>query len=107
MSSKKRTPRAERRAGERSQRKLVRERQRLASLEVGGTPDRPIDVSSSSVIEVRARSLRCPLCDGPFRLDDQTAHLHGHKSLRAVHVTCSQCGVARQLWFHITSPLPN
>jgi hypothetical protein len=105
--TKKRTPRTERRAGEHRARKLVREKQRLAALEVGGAPDRPIEVTSSPVIDVRARSLRCPLCDGAYRLDDHTAATHEGRSLRIAHVTCQQCGVARQLWFRITSPLPN
>ena len=96
--------RTARRIRERAARELVRDRQKLAALEPGGAPERPIEVSSSSVIAVRARSLQCPLCGGALQLDDETA---ATATLRAAHVTCKRCGVARQLWFHITSALPS
>ena len=53
---KKKRPRAEARLRQRALGKLVRDKQRLAALEAGGAPDRPIEVPSSSVIPVRARS---------------------------------------------------
>jgi hypothetical protein len=100
-------PRTERRERERAHRKIVRDKQRLAELSVGGAPERPIEVASSSVIDGRARSMRCPLCDGALRLDEQTAEkVHG-RSLRAAHMTCAGCGIKRVLWFHIGSSLPS
>ncbi len=101
MSGKR--PRTERRERERAQRKLARDRQRLAELSPGGTPERPITVPSSSVIPVRARSLRCPLCDGEYTLGDETATA----DRRAVQVTCRRCGVGRRIWFALGSPLPS
>ncbi len=97
MSDKKR-PRTERRASEREARKLVQARQQLASLARGGAPERPIEVVSSSVIEVRAEGMRCPLCDGPLRVEDHRAPA---ANLRAVDVRCRLCGVPRTLWFRI------
>jgi hypothetical protein len=100
----KRRPRTERRARLRAGQRLVRAQQQLAALEPGGSPERPIAVTSSSVIAVRARAHRCPLCQGSMRLDEETAQ---SASLRAAHVSCLQCGVARVLWFVIERPLAN
>jgi hypothetical protein len=104
VSKKRLSARGERRAGERAAKKLVRAKEELALLEAGGGPERPIEVDSSSVIEVRARSMRCPLCEGGFQVEDHTAE--GGR-LRAVHVRCARCGVARRIWFRIGSALPD
>ena len=53
--------------------------------------------------ELRARSLRCPLCDGEYLLDDHTVEGRG----RVVHVTCRLCGVGRRLYFIIGTPSPS
>src|SRR4051812_2285243 len=104
--SKPKRPRVDRR--ERDARRLVRDRQRLALLEPGGSADRPIEVVSSSVIEVRARSLPCPLCAGALRIDDHAATKVAGVALRALDVTCQRCGVARTLWFRIVGlPMPS
>jgi hypothetical protein len=101
---RKRPERTARRLAEREARKLVRERERLAALVAGGDPARPIVVSSSAVIEGRARSQRCPQCDGHYGIDDHQAE---SAVLRVVAVTCQRCGVSRKLWFEITSAGPN
>ena len=101
---KKRPERTARRQSERAARQLVRDRERLAALVPGGSPDRPIEVSSSSVIESRARSLRCPQCDGSYRIVDHQAE---SATLRAVEVSCQTCGVSRRLWFRIAATGPN
>jgi hypothetical protein len=105
--AKKGRPRTERRVRERAARQIVRDRQKLAALETGGSRERPIDVVSSSVIPVRARSIPCPLCGGSLRLDEETAESSVGKQLRGAHMTCVRCGVARVLWFSLSSPLPN
>ena len=105
--SKKGRPRTERRVRERAARQIVRDRQKLANLEPGGSRDRPIDVVSSSVIPVRARATPCPLCGGSLRLDEESAETTEGKQLRAAHMMCVQCGVPRLLWFALGSPLPN
>jgi hypothetical protein len=102
--AKKPRARTERRERERAARQLVRDRQRLAALEPGGSRERPIEVVSSSVIGVRARAHPCPLCGGSLRLDEESAP---SAKLRAAHMTCVRCGVKRQLWFVISSPLAN
>src|SRR4051812_36976145 len=99
--SKKGRPRTERRVRERAARQLVRERQKLATLEAGGSRERAIAVVSTSVIPVRARSMPCPLCAGSLRLDEETAEMFGGRQLRAAHMTCVQCGVPRLLWFSL------
>ena len=103
--TKKPRARTERRERERAAGKLVRDLARLAELEPGGAADRPIEVPSSSVIAVRARAKPCPLCGGALRLDEETAERVDGRSLRAAHVTCMRCGVARRLWFRLGSPL--
>jgi predicted Zn finger-like uncharacterized protein len=85
-------------------RQVVRDRERLAALSRGGSNDRPIEVVSASVVEVRARALVCPQCAATYRVHDHRAPASG---LRAVDVTCSQCGTARTLWFRLVSAEPN
>jgi predicted Zn finger-like uncharacterized protein len=85
-------------------RDLVRDREKLSSLSRGGSPDRPIEVASASVVEVRARSLSCPQCDGHYSVQDHRAPSAG---LRAVDVRCDLCGTRRTLWFRLGSTDPN
>lgn len=96
--------RTARRAHERALRKLVRAREKLAALEVGGSRERPMQVGSAAVVEVRVRSLACPQCEGPYRVDE---HLAPASGLRQVKATCTRCGVARDLWFRLVSDEPN
>src|SRR3954447_13241618 len=99
--SKKGRPRTDRRVRERAARQLVRDRQKLAALERGGAADRPIEVPSTSVIPVRARSMPCPLCGGTLRIDDESAESRDGRLLHAAHVSCASCAVARTLWFTV------
>ena len=104
MSGDKKRPRTERRERERAARELVKARQKLAALEPGGNRGRPIEVASSSVIDLRAESLPCPLCDGRYRILD---HRADSAALRALTVECRLCGVQRVLWFQIRPALAN
>lgn len=97
-------PRTERRQHERAARELVRDRQKLAALELGGSAERPMEVASSSVIAVRARSQPCPLCGGTLRIEHETAE---SATLRACDMSCGSCGIGRKLWFRIGSALPS
>lgn len=99
---KARRGRTERRQGERGARKLVRLQQELAALEPGGSGERPLEVPISSVIEGRAASTPCPLCAGRLRVDQHRVETVSGKSVRAVDVTCLQCGISRVIWFRIT-----
>lgn len=79
-------------------RQIVRDRERLAALSTGGSPQHPITVPSASVVEVRARALPCPQCGASYHLRDHRAPAAG---LRAVDVRCQQCSVGRTLWFRL------
>lgn len=102
--SKKRPARTERRERERAARKLVRARERLSTMVAGGSREHPIEVSSAPAVEIRARAMTCPQCDGSLALVD---HRSVGGGLRPVDVRCNVCGVARTLWFHIVEDLPN
>lgn len=80
-------------------------RDRLASLQPGGSPERPYVVGSSAVIEQHAtRSMPCPHCRGEQRVLE---HEHDRaRALRRVEVRCRQCSHARTLWFAIEPPQP-
>ncbi len=96
--------RAERREAERRAEKLARSRLKLSALEPGGAPDRPIDVSSASVIEPHATSLPCPACGASgVRLEEHAAE----QGLRVARVRCARCGTARAIWFRIGTTLPS
>jgi hypothetical protein len=86
----------------RAQKKIVRDREKLAALE--NSRERPIEVTSSSVIPVRARSTPCHQCGGGVQLVDERAESAG---LRAVDIQCQRCGAPRVLWFRIGTPLAN
>ncbi len=88
-------------------RMLASDREKLAALEPGGTAERPIDVVSSPVIDIRAKAMPCLRCQGEVNLEEQTAEMVDGKSLRLAHLTCVRCGSKRKVWFRITSPLPN
>ena len=99
-------PRTERRIAERDARKLVRDRERLAALSLGGARDHPIPVTSSAVIEVRVTGMACPQCEGPYRVLEHNAPA-STLGLREVLVRCQQCGTSRTLWFRIVTDEPN
>ena len=90
--------RTQRRFEERVARGLVRERERLWALEPGGSPERPIDVSSSSVIDPKWRATPCPQCGGTLTLTDEHAQDASHRS---VDVKCQTCGAPRTIYFRI------
>ena len=52
-----------RRESARKAERLARNRERLFLLELGGSPERPIDVDSAAVVEIRARGVPCPRCE--------------------------------------------
>jgi hypothetical protein len=101
----KKRPRTSKRESEREALKLADAREKLAGLEQGGAPERPIRVDSASVIEIRAESMRCPRCDGELKLDEHTAHVVDGLSVRKLAMRCKQCGAPRALWFVIASSL--
>lgn len=98
--------RTERREAERAAEKVAKQRVKLASLEAGGSPGRPIDVTTASVIEPQARSMACPRCgaEGVARVAEHEARAIEGRWLRVVRLACPRCGTERLVYFHIVQP---
>lgn len=101
--------RTERREAARDAEKIARARLKLAALEPGGAPDRPIEVTSASTIEPHASSMPCAACGAlGARIDEHVAvTLPGERRLRVVHVRCQRCGTRREVFFRIGTVLPS
>jgi ribosomal protein S27AE len=98
---------AQRRAQARDVEKLARARERLAKLDVGGDPSRPIDVPSASVVDVHARAVTCARCSGASTLVEHAAETVEAQRLRVVRVRCTKCGAIRVIYFRIAAPRTN
>jgi hypothetical protein len=96
-----------RRAAARENEKHLRDLERLARLEAGGAPDRPVSVASASLVEPCARSVPCPLCGGELRVLEHTAEVYEERRLRVAHMECARCGKKRPLYFRLGTTLPN
>lgn len=108
MASKKKTSaRTERRAAARAAEKLVHAKEKLATYEAGGAPERPIDVVSPAQVEPHARSQRCARCDEPFHVDEHTAESRDGARLRVAHVSCRRCGARRAIYFRVVGGWTN
>lgn len=90
---------------ERALRKVVRDREKLAELTAGGSPEHPITVDSVAVIEVRAQAMPCHQCGSETRAGE---HRVDHASgLRNIDVSCTRCVAKRTLWFRLVANEPN
>ena len=96
--------RAARRLSARAHARLVRDQERLARLEPGGGPERPLLIDSPVLVDARAVAKPCPLCGGSLRLDAHTAEVVDGVRLRVASVTCTQCGVRRSVYFRLSEP---
>lgn len=113
MSKKKaraKSGRSERREVERAGVKLAEARLKLALLEAGGSPERPIEVTSASVVESHAAGLGCAVCGSSTRALEHTAvtlpdSSGTPRSLRVARVRCSRCGVTRDIYFRLGTTL--
>jgi hypothetical protein len=105
--SKKPRPRTERREAARAKEKLARDREKLARLETGGSPERPIPLESASQVEVHAGSLPCTRCDAVVRIEEHLARTIGDQRLRLVRLVCPRCGTRRDAWFRLEPKLPS
>lgn len=103
---KPKSARTERREAERAGVKLAKARLELAHREVGGSPDRPIEVVSASVVEPHAAGLPCAVCDAPTRVLEHVA-VSTPRALRVVRVRCTRCSVEREIYFRLAATLPN
>lgn len=97
----KKKPRTERRERERAAIKLAEQRERLALLEEGGSPERPIEVESASQVEAHARSLPCARCGGSLLVREHTAETIDHARLRVARMVCPSCGARRSVYFRL------
>ena len=89
-----------RREQDREVEKLIKAREKLALLEVGGTLHHPIEVQTASVIETRAVSFSCLRCEGALRVHEHRAIHEG----REVELACKSCGKRRNLYFRVVMP---
>jgi hypothetical protein len=98
---------AERRARTRHDEKVGRTRERLARLEPGGGPNRPLDVPSASLVEPEARSMPCPKCLGSCAVVEHSAETQEGRRLRIAHMMCKGCGGRRAIYFRIVADVLN
>ena len=97
-------PRRQQREQQRALRKSVRQLERLAAEMPGGSPERPIDVASASVVETKARAVPCLQCQAvemEIRGDHATSTARG--VLRELAMVCRRCHAARAVWFRLTA----
>jgi len=80
-------------------RKLVRDRERLARLAEGGSPERPIVVVSPAEVEVAAAATPCPLCGASLRVLDHEAIVVDGERLRVARTICLSCRAERSTFF--------
>jgi len=104
MSQRKR---AVRRADDRAQDKLARDLEKLALVAPGGSPERPIVVSSPSEVEVHAAGMPCPICRSALRVEEHAAETIAGVRLRVARVACTFCRARRAIYFRLASPMPN
>jgi hypothetical protein len=107
MAPKKPSPRTQRRAAARAADRLARDRERLAQLEPGGDPARPIVVESASQVEPVARARRCLRCDEALRLEEHAVATFGEQRLRVARLGCPRCGWRCEVWFRLERTLPS
>ena len=100
-------PRTAERERERRQEKLFLAREKLASLEPGGSAERPLEVSSASVIELRAEADPCLRCGLPMRTEEHATAQAPSGLLRVVKVRCRACGTTRDFFLRILESLLN
>ncbi len=87
--------------------KLVSARRKLVELEPGGHPERPLEVASAAVVELRAEGFLCPDCGGAQRCSEHRAEVVQGRSLRVVELSCRSCSAQLTLYFLIVEPLLN
>lgn len=94
--------RTARREVERAFRGMVRDKERMWKLDVGGSPERPIVVESAAVIETRAGLTPCLQCGGELDMVEHVSRtLESGARRRLVSLRCRQCGAPREMWFTI------
>jgi hypothetical protein len=93
--------RKQRRERERALRKTIRQIEKVAVAMPGGSAEHAIEVASSSVVEVQARSTPCPQCGGDLELRGDRATSTARGVLRELQLACRRCHTPRTLWFRV------
>lgn len=105
MARRRSTPRAARRTSERQAKKIRDDLEKLAHLEPGGAAENAIEIHSPVQVDARTQATPCPLCEGRLTLDEHTAETIEGQRLRIAKCHCVECGTAREIYFHLVSPL--
>lgn len=79
--------------------------ERLARLQPGGAPDRPLEIASPAQVEVIAERTPCPLCGATLALREHAQETVSGERLRVARLACTSCGVPRAVWFRLLEPL--
>lgn len=108
-AKKKRAPRARTvdRDAARKRESLLADREALRRLEPGGSVERPLEVSSASVVEARAEDERCFRCDTPMRLEEHLSQRTTSGLVRVAKLRCPRCSTPRTLFMRIVERLLN
>jgi hypothetical protein len=107
MTMRKPPARGARRARARAQETLVRDLDRLARLEPGGGPERPLVVASPTQVELIAERKPCPLCKGSLRVEEHAAESVDGVRLRVARMVCLVCGTRRAFYFALEASRPH
>lgn len=70
----------------------------------GGTPETAFVVVSSSQIEPHASGITCLACDAPMDLVQHRATTENGIAVRALDLSCRDCGGPRTTYFRIDRP---
>jgi hypothetical protein len=100
-----RRARTELRELSRQRERLFEARMKLALLEPGGSPERPLEVSSASIVESRAQAEPCLRCGAAPRCEEHTTLSTANGLLRVAHVRCPSCSAKRLFYMRIAAPV--
>jgi hypothetical protein len=87
--------------------RLKQDRERLFRLSPGGSPERPLDVGSASIVEGRVESMPCPACNRALAVVEHAAETQDGVRLRRVAAKCQSCGAIRDVWFRVLGSFLN
>ena len=85
----------------------MRRTEQLAGDLPGGSPERPIDVASASVVEGKVRGTPCIQCGGDLDVRGDRATSTARGILREIAVVCRLCHAPRTLWFRVVRAAEN
>lgn len=107
MGKKGSRPRGDKREKERAAKKLREKLIRSSELASGGSPETAEVVLGSSVIESKADSATCPICESLGHRQEHKAVKVRDISYRVVEMKCRRCHHEYRRWFRIRSNMPS